>query len=97
MPFSSVLFFPITLNESWFPGQFLFKRKKESRRKQVWKLIAPTPRGDFPKTISLSLSFFFFLVGAGGSLQGNLVILKWPLKLKTMEKLKEKHKVIGDK
>ena len=66
MPFSSVLFFPITLNESWFPGQFLFKRKKESRRKQVWKLIAPTPRGDFPKTISLSLSFFF-LVGAGGS------------------------------
>ena len=64
-------------------------------RKQVWKLIAPTPRGDFPKTISL----FFFLGEGRGRLtsQGNLVILKWPLKLKTMEKLKEKHKVIGDK
>lgn len=61
-PFNSVVFFPITLNESWFPGQFLFKRKKESRRKQVWKLIAPAPQGDFPKTISLS---FFFWWGQG--------------------------------
>lgn len=38
-------------------------------------------------------------MGAGGdlTLQGNSVILKWSLKPKTMEKLKEKHKVIGDK
>lgn len=54
------------------------------------------PQRNFPKTISLMGG------GAGNgrgrlTLQGNLVILKWPLKPKTMEKFKEKHKVIGDK
>lgn len=55
------------------------------------------PQRNFPKTISP--------IGGEGAgkgrgrltLQGNLVIQKWPLKPKTMEKFKEKHKVIGDK
>lgn len=49
------------------------------------------PRGDFPKTI------FFGRWGQGETLQGNSVVQKWPLKPKTMEKFKEKHKMIGDK
>lgn len=50
------------------------------------------PGGYFPKTI-----LFFFNGGAGLSLQGNSVGPKWPLKLKTVEKFKGRHEVIGDK
>lgn len=51
-----------------------------------------------PEEIFLKQSFFWRGGGRGRlTLQGNLVVQKWPLKPKTMEKFKEKHKVIGDK
>lgn len=97
--FSSVLvmFSPIFLNlmNLVFLGHCYLKGKRRTGESKLGN-----SRPLCPKEIFLKQSLLF---GGGRNgrgrltLQGNLVVLKWPLKPKTMEKFKEKHKVIGDK
>lgn len=74
-----------------FLGNFYLTEKRRARESKFGNSGPLCPEEIFLK------QSFFGRRGQGETLQGNSVVQKWPLKPKTMEKFKEKHKMIGDK
>lgn len=72
-----------------FLGNFYLKEKEKTGESKFGNSQILCPKEIFLEHC--------FNGGGGLTLEGNSVVPKWPLKPKTVEKFKEKHKVIGDK